>query len=240
MKSSKPISYSLGLDCGSLRQRHAGGCVDTVRLPSGPITSGPIIPRTDYPPGPSAAAAPKKKGGAPGHMKPVALAIASHRGEGLAQVSRGEETRVNRCLMIVSREEQRNELLLRCSAIRTPSGGESVGVLPGVALEGSDGGPAPTRTWTSNVRPAPLPINMKPAVQVRRSAAHHRQRKNRVGTSPCAGCATSPHKRALPRYGQPFGNGDQNFPRARIQVLVPDQLCRPLQCSCRNRRCGET
>jgi len=203
--------------------------------PPGRLSPGPITPR-----GLQRRRSPKKEGRSARsyetcrsrHCQPPR----GRAGSGLT----GEETRVNRCLMIVSREEQRNELLLRCSAIRTPSGGESVGVLPGVALEGSDGGPAPTRTWTSNVRPAPLPINMKPAVQVRRSAAHHRQRKNRVGTSPCAGCATSPHKRALPRYGQPFGNGDQNFPRARIQVLVPDQLCRPLQCSCRNRRCGET
>ena len=27
---------------------------------------------------------------------------------------------------------------------------------------------------------------------------------------------------------------------ALVSILVPDRLCRPLQCSCRNRRCGET
>ena len=82
----------------------------------------------------------------------------------------GEETYVNRCLTIVSREEQRDELLLRCSLHERQCGGEhiagrkSADVLPGAALEGSDGGPAPTRTWTRNVRPAPLPTNTKSAV----------------------------------------------------------------------------
>lgn len=97
----------------------------------------------------------------------------------------GEETSVNRCLTIVSREEQRNELLLRCSATRPPSKSEAV-VLR-IALAGSDGGPAPTRTWTSNVRPAPLPISSKPAVPVRRSAAHHRQAEKRARSSLCTG-----------------------------------------------------
>jgi len=49
-------------------------------------------------------------------MKPVALAIASPRG-GAGLGLTGEETSVNRCLTIVSREEQRNELLLRCYAL---------------------------------------------------------------------------------------------------------------------------
>lgn len=106
-------------------------------------------------------------------MKPVALAICQpprgRAGSGLT----GEETCVNRCLTIVSREEQRNELLLTCFATRTPSGGVRMHGGSGKCWyfawscpRGSDGGPAPTRTWTSNVRPAPLPINIKPAVRV--------------------------------------------------------------------------
>jgi hypothetical protein len=106
-------------------------------------------------------------------VKPVALAICQpprgRAGSGLT----GEETCVNRCLTIVSREEQRNELLLTCFATRTPSGGVRMHGGSGKCWyfawscpRGSDGGPAPTRTWTSNVRPAPLPIIIKPAVRV--------------------------------------------------------------------------
>jgi hypothetical protein len=56
-----------------------------------------------------------KVGGATGHETCRSRHCQPLR-EGAGLGLTGEETLVNRCLTIVSREEQRNELLLRCSA----------------------------------------------------------------------------------------------------------------------------
>jgi hypothetical protein len=71
-----------------LQQRQTPGLVETCdAIIDGSCIGGGrqlIASRMHREPGTNHIVEPKKEGGAPGHMKPVALAIASHRGEGLA------------------------------------------------------------------------------------------------------------------------------------------------------------